>query len=154
MDPKTSVKVSRECSTIFKFVNISQVGRGMSRERNEHPVESEMEDIRRISIYWHTAFSKKKKKKKRQWYRYHTYWYRYHPSKKRQRKWAKLGFFFPILTPFHTPTPPSPYKINPTLIFPLIRANPRSSILASVSISLIQIPLSSSHRRGKRPSVL
>ena len=45
MDPKVSVKVSRECSTIFSFVNTSQVGRGMSRERNEHPVESEMEGI-------------------------------------------------------------------------------------------------------------
>ena len=53
MDPKVSVKVSRECSTIFKSLNTSQVGRGMSRERNEHPVESEMEGIRKSSIYWH-----------------------------------------------------------------------------------------------------
>ena len=45
MDPKVSVKVSRECSTIFSSVNTSQVGRGMSGERNEHPVESEMEGI-------------------------------------------------------------------------------------------------------------
>ena len=53
MDPKVSVKVSRECSTIFKFVNTSQVGRVMSRERNERPVESMMEGCRKISIYRH-----------------------------------------------------------------------------------------------------
>ena len=51
MDPKVSVKVSKECSTIFSYVNTSQVGRGMSRERNEHPVESEMKGIRKSSIY-------------------------------------------------------------------------------------------------------
>ena len=51
MDPKVSVKVLRECSTIFSSVNTSQVGRGMSRERNEHLVESEMEGIQKSSIY-------------------------------------------------------------------------------------------------------
>ena len=80
MDPKVSVKVSRECSTIFSFMNTSQVGRGMSSERNEHPVESEMEGIRKISIYWHYCL----KKKKKQWYQYHSYWYRYQPNKTQQ----------------------------------------------------------------------
>ena len=61
MDPKVSVKVSRECSTIFSSVNTSQVGRGMSRERNEHPVESEMKGIRKSSIYWHYCSKIKKK---------------------------------------------------------------------------------------------
>ena len=56
MDPKVSVKVSRECSTIFSSVNTSQVGRGMSREINEHPVESEMEGILKSSIFWHYCF--------------------------------------------------------------------------------------------------
>ena len=117
-------------------------------------------------IYIGTAIPKfKKKKRKRQWYRYHSYWYRYHPSKNWQcpfgtgtgtagRKWANLGFFFPILNPFHIPTPPLLYKINPNLIFPLTKANPRSSIPSSVSISLIRILLSSSHRRGKGSSFL
>ena len=94
MDPKVSVKVSRECSTIFSFVNTSQVRRGMSRERNEHPVESEMEGIWKSSIYW-TAVPKLKKNYKKKtmvpvpfllvpvpakqklavafWYWYHTY---------------------------------------------------------------------------------
>ena len=58
MDSKVSVKVSRECSTIFSSANTSQVGRGISRERNEHPVESEMEDIRKSSIYWHCCSKK------------------------------------------------------------------------------------------------
>ena len=62
VDPKVSVKVSRECSTIFSSVNTSQVGRGMSRERNEHPVESEMEGIRKSSIYWHCCSKIKIKK--------------------------------------------------------------------------------------------
>ena len=62
IDPKVSVKVSRECSTIFSSVNTSQVGRGMSRERNEHPAESEMEGIKESSIYWHCCSEKKKKK--------------------------------------------------------------------------------------------
>ena len=53
MDPKVSMKVLRGCSPIFSSVNTSQVGRGMSRERNEHPVESEMEGIWKYSIYWH-----------------------------------------------------------------------------------------------------
>ena len=61
MDPKVSVKVSRECSTIFSSVNTIQVGRGMSRERNEHPVESKMEGIRKSYIYWHCCSKKKKK---------------------------------------------------------------------------------------------
>ena len=63
MDPKVSVKVSRECSTIFSSVNTSQVGQGMSRERNEHPVESEMEGIQKSYIYWHCCSKIKKKKK-------------------------------------------------------------------------------------------
>ena len=53
MDPKVSVKVSRECSTIFSSVNTSQVGRGMSKERNERLVESKMEGNRKSSIYRH-----------------------------------------------------------------------------------------------------
>ena len=67
MDPKVSVKVSKECSTIFSSVNTSQVGRGMSRERNERPVESEMEGIWKSSIYRHccSTFNKKRKKKKK-----------------------------------------------------------------------------------------
>ena len=94
MDPKVSVTMSRECSTIFSSVNTSQVGRGMSRGRNEHSVESEMEVIRKGSIYWHYCskffFLKKRRetvvpvplllvpvppKLKRVvafWYRYHT----------------------------------------------------------------------------------
>ena len=43
MDPKVSVKVSRELSTILSSVNTNPVERSMSRERNEHSVESEME---------------------------------------------------------------------------------------------------------------
>ena len=65
MDPKVNVKVSRECSTIFMFVNTSQVGRCMNKERNEHPVESEMEGIRRSSIYWHCFLKTHKKKEKK-----------------------------------------------------------------------------------------
>ena len=57
------MQVSRECSTIFSSVNTIQVGRGMSRERNEHLVESKMEGIRKSSIYWHFCSKKKKKKK-------------------------------------------------------------------------------------------
>ena len=56
------MKVSRECSTIFSSVNTSQVARGLSRERNEHPVESEMEGIQKSSIYWHCCSKIKKKK--------------------------------------------------------------------------------------------
>ena len=102
MDPKVSVTMSRECSIIFSFVNTSQVGQGMSREMNEHSVESETEGIRK-GLYIDTAVPKlknnnKKNKIKRTlvpvplllvpvlpkqkeavafWYQYHTYRYRY-----------------------------------------------------------------------------
>ena len=45
VDPMVSVKLSREGSTIVSSVNTNQVGQSMSRERNEHSVESEMEGI-------------------------------------------------------------------------------------------------------------
>ena len=57
------MKVSRECSPIFKFVNTSQVGRVMSRERNEHPVESVMESSLKSFIYRHCYSNLKKKKR-------------------------------------------------------------------------------------------
>ena len=90
----------------------------MSRERNEHSMESGMESIRKGYIYISALLFqilKKKKKKKRTAvpvplvqkgavgirYRYRTYWYRY--------RWADLGqirvfnpflnlFSFPLLT--------------------------------------------------------
>ena len=46
-----SVKVSREWSIIVSSVNTNQVGQSMSRGRNEHSVESEMEGIRKGYIY-------------------------------------------------------------------------------------------------------
>ena len=46
-----SVKVSKGGSTIVSSVNTNQVGQSMSRERNEHLVESEMEGIRKGYIY-------------------------------------------------------------------------------------------------------
>ena len=131
VDPKVSVKVSRECSTIFKFVkNTNQVGQSMSRERNEHLVESEMEGSRKrvyiyiyIYIYIGTVVLKKKKRKKGTvvpvplssvpvpptqkeavaiWYWYHTYRYRYSRASLGQtRVFIPLFHFF-----FHTPTPP------------------------------------------------
>ena len=58
------MKVSRECSPIFKFVNTSQVGRVMSRERNEHPVESVRESSIKSFIYRHCCSNLKKKKKR------------------------------------------------------------------------------------------
>ena len=144
MDPKVSVKVSRECSTIFSSVNTSQVGRGMSRERNERPVESKMEGIRKSSIYQH-CYSNLKRKKKKERKEDSGTGTTLTGTGTAGRKWANLGFVFPILNPFHIPTPPLLYKINPNLIFPLTKANHSSSISSSVSISLIWILLSSSH---------
>ena len=63
VDPKVSVTTSRECSTIFSSVNTSQVGRVMSKERNEHPVESVIEGSRKSFIYRHYCSNYKKKKK-------------------------------------------------------------------------------------------
>ena len=80
------MKVSRECSPIFKFANTSQVGLVMSRERNEHPVESVVVGSWKSFIYIRTAvpnLQKKKKKKKRK-KKGGGQWYRYHPSKKGQ----------------------------------------------------------------------
>ena len=51
VDPMVSVKVSREGSTLVSSVNTNQVGQSMSRERNEHSVEFEMEGIRKGYIY-------------------------------------------------------------------------------------------------------
>ena len=99
MDPKVSVKVSRECSIIFSSVNTSQIGRGMSRERNEHLVESEMKGIRKSSIYWHCCSKIKKKKKDSGTGITLT------GTSTAVREWANLGFFFPSLNPFHIPTP-------------------------------------------------
>ena len=62
MDPKVSVKVSRECSPSFKFVNTSQVGRVMSREINEQLVESETEGSRKGYIYILALLFQNKKK--------------------------------------------------------------------------------------------
>ena len=51
VDPMVRVKVSIEGSTIVSSVNTNQVRQSMSRERNEHLMESEMEGIRKGYIY-------------------------------------------------------------------------------------------------------
>ena len=142
----------------------------MSRERNEHSVESEMEGIRKGYIYILALLFQIQTKKKRTlvpvplvpvpvplaqkvamaiWYRYHTNRYRYRRAEKGQ-----IRVFFPILTPFHLRTSPFPYKRDPNLLFSLTRANPRLHVPTSVFIVLTRILLSSSHRHGKHPSFL
>ena len=124
--PKVSVKVSTECSTIFSSANTSRVGQGMSKERNEHPAESEMEGIRKNYIYWHFCskikYIQKKEKKtvvpvplllvpvpaKQKlaiafWYRYHTYWYRY-----LRALMGQFRVFFSQVEPFSYP-----YSLTP-----------------------------------------
>ena len=70
VDLMVSMKVSRECHTIFKFVNTSRVGRGMSRKEMSIQWNQRWRAFREV-LYIGTAFSKKKKK--RQWYQYHSY---------------------------------------------------------------------------------
>ena len=91
-----------------------------------------------IFIYWHCCSKRKKQKKEKKqkngtvvpvplllvpvpvtqkvavpfWYRYHTNRYRYRRAEKGQ-----IRVFFFILTPFHLPNPPSPYKTNPSPFF-------------------------------------
>ena len=114
-------------------MNTNQVGQSMSRERNEHSMDSKMEGIRKGYIYISALLFQIYKKKKGQWYRYHSYRYRYHSRKKRQwafgisialtgtgtagRVWGKLGFLTPFYTSFHSPTPPLPYKTSPSPFF-------------------------------------